>query len=373
MDHDIPYLLLTPGPLTTTRTVRQAMMHDYSTWDVDYNNIVNDIRQRLVQMATNGEQADEFTCTLMQGSGSMGVESTIGSIIPADGCVLIVNNGAYGKRMLMMAERLNIRTVEAFFPETEPATAAAIDALLTEHPEVTHVASVHCETTTGMLNPVVEIGDCVKRHGKIFIVDAMSSFGGMAMTMHDFSADFLISSANKCVQGVPGFSFVIARRTLLEASKGDARSLSLDLYDQWQEMENKGGKWRYTSPTHVVLAFAQAMDELDTEGGATAREKRYSDNQKTLVAGMRELGFKTLLPDEWHSPIITSFVCPAQHFNFTEFYEKLKARRFVIYPGKVTAAETFRIGTIGNVMPEDITELLKSIHEVGREMGFISG
>lgn len=364
MDDDIPYLLLTPGPLTTTRTVRESMLRDYSTWDVDYNTVVNDIRRRLVELATTPNNAGEFTSVLMQGSGTFGVEATVGSVIPADGCLLVVNNGAYGERIRTIAERLCIDTVEAQFAETEPPSVDVVDRLLNENPQVTHVAVVHCETTTGMLNPAAEIGACAKRHGKTVILDAMSSFGGIPMTMDSMSADFLISSANKCVQGVPGFAFVVARRAELERCEGRARSLSLDLYDQWRVMEDNGGKWRYTSPTHTVRAFAQALDELDAEGGVAARERRYAANQQRLVAGMREIGYATLLPDELHSPIITSFHEPATDFDFADFYNRLKARRFVIYPGKVTDADTFRIGTIGNVHAGDIDELLRAVAEV---------
>ncbi len=361
MDDDIPYLLLTPGPLTTTRSVRKAMLRDYSTWDVDYNSLVNDVRRRLARLAGD---SDELTTVLMQGSGTFSVEATIGSVIPPDGCLLVVNNGAYGARIKTIAQRLQIATVEAAFPETEPPDVDAIDALLGQHPEVTHVTMVHCETTTGMLNPAAEVGAIARQHGKRFILDAMSSFGGMTLSMESESADFLISSANKCVQGVPGFGFVIARRSELERTQGWARSVSLDLYDQWQTMEAGGGKWRFTSPTHTVLAFAQALEELEQEGGVTAREQRYTANQRRLVAGMRELGFETLLPDALHSPIITSFLFPTASFDFQQFYDDLKARRFVIYPGKVTNADTFRIGTIGNVHPADIDELLAAIAAV---------
>ena len=369
MDDDIPYLLLTPGPLTTTRSVREAMLSDYSTWDVDYNSIVNRVRQQLVHLAT---PSDDFTCVLMQGSGTFAVEATIGSVVSATGRLLVVNNGAYGKRIRTIADRLGIAVVEAAFSETEPARVEAVETLLAKHPDITHVAAVHCETTTGMLNPVEEIGACVRKHGREYIVDAMSSFGGIQLTMESTSADYLISSANKCVQGVPGFGFTIARQRSLERSHGSARSLSLDLYDQWQEMERNGGKWRFTSPTHVVLAFAQALKELEAEGGVAAREQRYSENQRRLVAGLRKIGIETLLRDELHSPVITSFVCPPPPFHFSEFYDRLKARRFVIYPGKVTAADTFRIGTIGNVKPEEIDQLVSAITDIGSELGFLT-
>jgi len=366
MDPEIPYLLLTPGPLTTSRTVRDAMRLDYSTWDVDYNRIVSEIRDGIVHLAT---QRDGYTCTLVQGSGTFAVEATLGSAIPADGKVLVVNNGAYGKRMVEIADRLRIRCVELAHAETDPPDLEGLRHVLDRDAAITHIAMVHCETTTGMLNPAAAVGRLARARGKQYILDAMSSFGGVPMTMEDVGADFLISSANKCVQGVPGFGFVVATRATMEAIKGRARSLSLDLYDQWQEMEAKQGKWRYTSPTHVVCAFAQALRELEAEGGVAARHGRYCENHRRLVDGMTALGFKTLLPAEHQSPIITSFLTPTHpRFHFTEFYDRLKARRFVIYPGKVSKADCFRIGTIGHVFPEDIDLLREQIAAVLGEM-----
>ena len=358
---DSEYLLLTPGPLSTTATVRAAMDRDLSTWDADYNGIVQSIRQSLVAML--GGDADA-TSVLMQGSGTFGVEATIGSVVPASGQLLVINNGAYGARILEIARRLGIATIDAALSETEPASAEHLDRLLTEHPGTTHVATVHCETTSGMLNPVESLGNVVANHEMSFIVDAMSSMGGIPMTLDSLSADFVISSANKCIQGVPGFSFVVARRQALENCSGNSRSLSLDLHHQWSEMEAHNGKWRFTSPTHTVLAFAQALRELETEGGVPARSDRYTRNQRRLVAGMAEIGFRPLLPTSLQSPIITSFHDPVADFDFARFYGLLKQRGFVIYPGKVTHADTFRIGTIGDVHDTDIQRLLDAIAEV---------
>lgn len=366
MDDDIPYLLLTPGPLTTSKTVKQVMLNDFCTWDDDYNSIVTEIRQKLVRLAT---ASDDFTSVLMQGSGTFAVEATLGSVVPHDGKLLAVNNGAYGKRIIQIAQRIQIPATELYHVETEPADASRIDAILTADPQITHVAVVHCETTTGMLNPVQEIGEVVKKHNRSYIVDAMSSFGGIPLSIDELSADYLVSSANKCIQGVPGFGFVIARRAALEASAGRARSLSLDLYDQWVEMENKGGKWRYTSPTHVVRAFAQALVELEAEGGVAARHRRYSENHRVLIEGMEQLGFRSLLAAEHRSPFITSFLFPADpKFTFESFYQAVKRRRFVLYPGKVSQAETFRIGTIGHVFPDDIRQLCVAIGEAMTEL-----
>ena len=370
-ERDTQYLLLTPGPLTTTRTVRESMMQEYSTWDVDYNGIVQSIRTRLVELATSdAANLDTHTAVLMPGSGTFTVESVVGSVIPSDGKLLVLNNGAYGARITTIARMLRVDTVELGQAEIEPTDLGQVEQMLAGDTAITHVAMVHCETTTGMLNPVEAVGEIVRRLGRVFILDAMSSFGGIPMSMELTGAHYLISSANKCIQGVPGFGFVVADRAMLEATEGWSRSHSLDLFDQWREMETNGGKWRFTSPTHVVSAFARALDELKDEGGIEARHTRYVANQKTMVKGMRALGFRTLLGDDLQSPIITSFYYPdSAEFEFQKFYDALKSRGFVIYPGKVSHAQCFRIGSIGDVQPEDMTGLVGRISEVIDELG----
>lgn len=292
-----PYLLLTPGPLTTSETVKEAMMTDWCTWDADYNvHIVEEIRKSLVALATTA--TDEYTSVLLQGSGTYCVEAVIGSVITPKHKLLILSNGAYGDRMGHIAEYHGINYDMLAFEETEQVSVDYVDDYLSNNSDITHVAVVHCETTTGILNPLKEIAHIVKLHNKKLIVDAMSSFGGVPLDMYELGIDFMISSANKCIQGVPGFGFIIARKSELLHCKGVSRSLSLDIYDQWETMEKGHGKWRFTSPTHVVRAFKQALAELEEEGGVAARHKRYCENHRILVEGMRALGFKTLLPDE---------------------------------------------------------------------------
>lgn len=333
MDLENKYLLLTPGPLSTSATVRRAMQKDWCTWDQEYNSLVQDIRSRLVNLATS--QPEKYTAVLMQGSGSFAVESVLGSAIPRDGKILIINNGAYGARMVQMARCLNIEVVELNYLETQSPDLQEIESVLQDQ-NISHVACVHCETTTGILNPIQDIGRLVKAAGKIWIVDAMSSFGGVPMDMAELEIDFLISSANKCIQGVPGFGFILAKRDCLDACKGLARSVSLDLYDQWHTMEQHNGKWRFTSPTHVVRAFYQALLELETEGGVAARYQRYLQNQQTLSKGMQQLGFELVLGEECpQSPIITTFLYPtAKSFSFQSFYETLKKIRLCDLSGQ---------------------------------------
>ncbi len=359
---DNPYLLLTPGPLTTTSTVKHAMLRDLSTWDRDYNSIVQEVRSRLVEMASGS--SDKYTSVLMQGSGTFSVESLVGSALPRDGKLLVPSNGAYGNRIVTIARTLGVPVTVHYSGELSPPDLGRLDRALEEDPGITHVMAVHNETTTGMMNPVREIGEVVARHGRIFMVDAMSSFGGVEMDMDDLGARFLVSSANKCIQGVPGFGFILARRDEMEKCAGRARSHSLDMHDQWDTMEKQGGKWRFTSPTHTLLAFRQALYELDAEGGVAARQKRYTDNYRTMVGGMRSLGFSTVLSDELHSPIITMFYYPgAPKFDFFTFYDRVKERGFVMYPGKVTDLETFRIGCIGDIYPRDMERLVVAVKE----------
>ncbi len=359
---DAPYLLLTPGPLTTSRTVKEAMLRDWSTWDSDYNTVVQGVRRTLVELAT---RRPGYTSVLIQGSGTFAVEAMVGTAVPDGGTLLVLAGGAYGRRIAQIAERLRIETVTLESDERTPPDLDQLDAVLSERTDISHVAVVHCETTTGLLNPVDEVAAVVRRHARVLLLDAMSSLGGIPMDVGELGAEFTVSSANKCIQGVPGFGYVIARAEGLEACRGRARSLSLDLYDQWMTMEQHAGKWRYTSPTHVVLAFAQALAELEREGGVEARHRRYTENQRALVAGMEELGFRCFLPRELHSPIITTFHPPdMEGYSFERFYAELKAEGFVIYPGKLTEEETFRIANIGHVFQQDIDALLAAVRTV---------
>ncbi|PSJ44436.1 2-aminoethylphosphonate--pyruvate transaminase [Zobellella endophytica] len=358
-----PYLLLTPGPLSTSATVREVMMKDWCTWDDDYNQgVVQPIRRQLVRLAT---ARPGYTSVLMQGSGTAGVESVLGSAIPAEGKLLVLSNGAYGRRMGDIARCLGLSLATVDVADTEPLSAELLTRALAADPAISHVAFVHCETTTGILNPLAELCQAAKAAGKTLIVDAMSSFGGVPMDVGDLAIDFLISSANKCIQGVPGFCFIIAREASMRQCEGRARSVSLDLFDQWQCMEQQGGKWRFTSPTHVVRAFAQALTELELEGGVAARHHRYQSNQRALVDGMARLGCEPLVARDWQSPIITVFAAPTSpDYDFKRFYIGLKEQGYVIYPGKVSAVDCFRIGTIGEVYQADVAGLLAAIENV---------
>lgn len=357
------YLLLTPGPLSTSESVRHAMLQDWCTWDKDYNEgIVTPLRHDLLAIA--GLDEADYTTVLLQGSGTYCVEATIGATVRPEDKLLILANGAYGKRMAQIADYYKLNYVLVSLGETELVTGEVARKALEANSGVTHLSMVHSETTTGLLNPIEEVAEVIRGRGITFIVDAMSSFAGVPIDIKGLGIDFLVSSANKCIQGVPGFGFIIAKKDKMLATKGNARSLSLDIYAQWETMEKGHGKWRFTSPTHVVRAFYQAMQELKEEGGIEARHRRYVENHRTLVDGMRALGFQTLLSDDKQGCIITSFLYPSADFDFADFYNKLKGKGFVIYPGKISDADTFRIGNIGDIFPSDIKALLEAIREV---------
>jgi len=360
-------ILFTPGPLTTSRTVKQAMLKDLGSRDFRFIGLVSEIRDKLVALGEG--RAGEYTAIPMQGSGTFGLEAVVASTVPPGGKLLVVINGAYGKRIATMAEMLKIDTQRMQFPENQKPGPAEIEAVLKADPKITNVSVAHCETATGIINPIREIGAVVKAAGAKFFVDAMSSFGAVPVNLAECNIDYLVSSANKCIEGVPGFSFVIAKIDALKETRGCARSLSLDLLAQYEGLE-KNGQFRFTPPTHALLAFRQALAELEAEGGVAGRGARYRANYEMLVAGMRRMGFKEYLPPEDQGIIITSFLYPGDpNFSFEKFYEALNARDYVIYPGKVTDADCFRIGNIGRIFEPDGRGLLAAVKEVIAEMG----
>lgn len=363
-------LLFTPGPLTTSKTVKQAMLRDVGTWDREFSEVVAQVRRSLLTIAGLSQQTG-YEVVLMQGSGSFGLESVVTSVTPPQGKLLVLVNGAYGDRIAKMAVMQSIAVTALRYPECQPPAADDVRAALAADPAITHVVVVHCETTSGMLNPIEPIGRVVKEFGKTFVVDAMSSFGAIPIDLPGIGIDFLVSSSNKCIEGVPGFSFVVCRRAALEASEGWARSWCLDLLEQWRYLE-RTGLFRCTPPTHVVLAFAQALVELEEEGGLPARGGRYRANHQRLVCGMQRLGFREFLPPELQSPIITTFLSPPHaNFDFRKFYDRLHDRGHVIYFGKVTSADCFRIGNIGRLFESDIDDLLGAIARTLEEMDVV--
>ncbi|WAM48242.1 2-aminoethylphosphonate--pyruvate transaminase [Vreelandella venusta] len=366
MNHSQAPYLLTPGPLTTSHATKAAMLWDWGSWDDDFNRVTADVRAQLLAMAEAA--SDVYACVPMQGSGTFAVESALACATDPNGKVLVLMNGAYGKRAAQLLDMMGRRYVTLDKGDYLPPQPDEVAALLQQDADITAVFLVHCETSSGILNPLEAIAEVVRDHGKTLIVDAMSSFGGVPISLAKTPIDVLISSANKCIEGVPGFGFVIIRQTLLAAGKGRAHSLSLDLHAQWDYME-RTGQWRFTPPTHTVVAFQAALAQHREEGGVAGRCARYTHNRDALVKGMRALGFSTLLEDEWLSPIITTFLSPSDPaFEFKTFYAALKTRGFLIYPGKLTDVDSFRIGCIGQLDTAVVEQLLSVIQDALTDM-----
>ena len=359
--------LLTPGPLSTAPEVRRAMLRDWGSWDSDFRAMTARMRRHLLEIL--GEGHEGYECVPMQGSGTFSVEAMLGSFIPRDGKALVLANGAYGQRIAQTLRYLGRAHVVIDKGDYLPPRAPEVAAALAADAAISHVVVVHCETSSGILNPIEEIAEAVAAAGRRLLIDSMSAFGALPVEPGRIAFEALVSSANKCIEGVPGFGFVLARRDALARAAGNSHSLSLDLHAQWDYME-RTGQWRFTPPTHSVAAFLAALERHRAEGGAPGRLARYSRNRDVLVEGMRALGFETLLHARWLSPIIVTFFTPADPaFRFERFYERMKRKGFILYPGKLTEVESFRVGCIGALDETVMQQVVRAVGETLAEMG----
>ncbi|HVW52908.1 MAG TPA: 2-aminoethylphosphonate--pyruvate transaminase [Trinickia sp.] len=359
-------ILLTPGPLTTAPATREAMLRDWGSWDGEFNRITSSVCADLLSIV-HGE--DEYVCVPMQGSGTFSVEAALGTLVPRNGCVLVPNNGAYCARIVRILERMGIAYVTLPLEDDEPARADAIEAAFASAPGITHVAQVHLETSAGLLNPLDEIAAVCARHDKRLIVDAMSSFGAVPIDLRGSGIDALISASGKCLEGPPGMGFAIVRRTLLEQCAQRSPSLALDLHDQWMYMR-KTGQWRFTPPTHVVAALRRALDAFAEQGGQPARAARYAGNRATLIEGMNALGFLPFLPAGVQSDVIVTFHAPRdENWRFADLYAAVRAAGFILYPGKLTRVDTFRVGCIGAIDAGDMRRAVSAIAAAVEQLG----
>jgi 2-aminoethylphosphonate-pyruvate transaminase len=359
-------ILLTPGPLTTSLATKSAMLRDWGSWDASFNAVTARIRERLTGIV---HAAETHACVPMQGSGTFSVEAAVNTLVPREGHVLVLINGAYGKRMARMTEMMGRRVSTFEAADDVPITGGDVARLLDTDGSITHVGLIHCETSTGILNPLPEIAEVVAGRNKSLIVDAMSSFGAIAIDARKTPFDALIAASGKCVEGPPGMGFVFARRSVLERRAGNSTSLALDLHDQWTYME-KTTQWRYTPPTHVVVALDAALAQYEAQGGQPARLARYTANCETLVSGMTELGLRAFLEPKVQAPIIVTFHAPADpHYAFKDFYERVRDKGFILYPGKLTQVETFRVGCIGAIGPDEMRLAVNAVRDTLHEMG----
>ena len=368
-NHDRDPILLTPGPLTTSLATKAAMLRDWGSWDAAFNAVTARVRAKLTAIVHG---ADTHVCVPMQGSGTFSVEAAVNTVVPRDGHVLVLINGAYGKRLARLTGLMGRRTTTFETADDVPTTAEDVDRLLAQDASITHVGLIHCETSTGIENPLQAIAAVVARRGKSLIVDAMSSFGALPIDARATPFDALIAASGKCVEGPPGMGFVFVRKSVLERCAGNSTSLALDLFDQWTYME-KTTQWRFTPPTHVVVALDAALDQYVAEGGQPARLARYTANFDALMAGMRELGFRSFLPPAIQAPIIVTFHAPADaKYEFRRFYDRVRDKGFILYPGKLTQVETFRVGCIGAIGPAEMRHAVNAVRDTLAEMGIRS-
>jgi 2-aminoethylphosphonate-pyruvate transaminase len=304
----------------------------------------------------------------LQGSGTFSVEAAIGTVVPRTGHILVPQNGAYCQRIARICRVLGRKLTTLDYLENAQVSARDIERRLAADPSITHVALVHCETSTGILNPLEEIAQLVARAGKGLIVDAMSSFGALEIDARRTPFEAVVAASGKCLEGPPGMGFVIVRRDVLERCEGNCHSLSLDLYDQWVYMQ-KTTQWRYTPPTHIVAAFDSAISQYLEEGGLRARGARYAQNCRTLIEGMARLGLRSFLPPAIQAPIIVTFHAPEiPGYAFKSFYNAVKSQGYILYPGKLTSVETFRVGCMGQLGPHGITGAVDAIGRVLAEL-----
>ena len=360
--------LFTPGPLTTSSTVKEAMLRDWGSRESEFIDTIVRIRRGTLALAGESPESG-YECVPVQGSGTFGIEALLSSAFRPGDRALVLVNGVYGARMNSILELHGVETTVLEEEEHRAFSPTAVEKALSADAGLTHVVIVHCETTTGVLNPVEEIGAVVRQANRRYLIDAMSSFGGIPLTFAASKADFIVSSSNKCIEGVPGFAFVLAERSALESCKGQAKTLALDLHAQWAALE-KNGQFRFTPPTHAMLAFDRALVELEEEGGVAARNARYAGNQARLVEGMRALGFETIVPEAEQSPIITTFLEPDHpNYDFDQLHAALKRRGCAIYPGKLASGAAFRVGSVGQLFREDIETLLAAMKGSLTELG----
>lgn len=363
-----PYLL-TPGPLTTSVMTKAAMMRDWGSWDTAFNALTASVCRDLTTIVA-GEES--HACVPLQGSGTFAVEAALGTLVPRLRKVLVPSNGAYCQRIVRILGYLGRQAVVLDHRDNQPIDPARVDEALAYDPAISHVAQVHCETGTGMLNPLPQIAAIAAARGRGLIIDAMSSFGVIPIDVRKVPFDALIAASGKCLEGVPGMGFVIVRREALTEARNNSHSLAMDLYDQWIYME-KTGQWRFTPPTHVVAALRQALDQYWLDGGQPERLARYQKNCNALLSGMRDLGFQSFLDDQVQAPIIVTFHAPADPaYDFQEFYQRVREKGFILYPGKLTAIDTFRVGCIGAIDQDVMGEAVVAIEVSLREMGVTS-
>ena len=358
-------ILLNPGPATTTQRVKQAqIVSDICPREPAFGAVVSAVRDKLTRVPAGGS---EYTTVLLGGSGTAAMEACLSSVIPADGHVLIAANGAYGERAIKIAQAYGIAHTALRSSWQQAIDVDAVAAALSAQPGTSHLFFVHHETTTGLLNPFESLAALCRERGVTTIVDAVSSYAGLAIDLARAPVDYLFSSSNKCVQAFAGLGFVLARKASLAAiERHPRRGVYLNLFDNWKAQQ-ADGQFLFTPPVQVVYALDAALDELFEETAAR-RYARYAACYDALMAGADALGLQALIARPLHSKLLTTFLEPqAKGYSFDAMHDFLYARDITIYPGKLGDQQnTFRIANIGDLQPADLE---RAVHVLGEYLG----
>jgi len=352
-------ILLNPGPVTTTDTVKQALVvADICHREVEFTDLMQGVRMDLLKVVN--ADPEQYTSILFAASGTGAVEACLSSVLASEKKVLIINNGPYGQRMLDIARRYHIPSLEYQVDYDQPIAITEIELLLIQNNNIGAVAMVHHETSSGILSSLRPIGELCHKYGCEFIVDAMSSFAGVDIDVEREHIDYIISSANKCLQGMPGLAFVIAKKSALMQSKGRARSFYFDLHQQFYALETQR-EMPFTPPVQIIYALRQALNEFLAET-LSGRIERYQRNYELLIKGFAKLGFTCLTPEDRASHLLAIIRFPGdQSYNFDEFHDYLFAAGFTIYPKKLSIPNTFRVACLGAIEPQDILRFFQSV------------
>ena len=352
--------LFTPGPLTTDLRVRRAMQVDWGSREAAFIALTAELRHRLLDVA-NG--AATHVAVPLQGSGTFILEAAVGTLVGRGHKLLVLINGAYGRRLAAIGRRLGLTVETLDHPENQPVDVKRLAGALAADPGITHVSLVHVETTSGLLNPLQAVAEAVEQAGRLLLLDAMASFGALPLDLAVTPVAAVLASSNKALEGPPGLGFALVERAVLAEAADRNPSLSFDLHAQWRGFE-ADGQWRFTPPVQIVAGLVEALRLLEAEGGPPARLARYRRRLDQLVAGLQTLGYGLYLDRALQAPIIATFVPPpGRPFDFKALYDRLAARGLVIYPGKLTDAQTFRIGCIGALEDADFDDLVAAIAE----------
>ncbi|MGH7067700.1 MAG: 2-aminoethylphosphonate--pyruvate transaminase [Acetobacteraceae bacterium] len=362
--------LLIPGPVTTRPEVRAALTRDFAPWDLDFHPLYAGVRARLLPIAGVGPET--HACLPLQGSGHFVVEAALRTFVPHGGKVLVPMTGGYAVRLARLARESGHEVLQLPMGERERIDPVAVAAKLAQDPEISHLAFVYNETSSGIVHDAQAVSAVARGHGRRVIIDAVSAFGALPLDLSTMpEVDAALFTANKCLEGIPGLAFAISPRERLAGRVGEAQSWCLDLADIYVHAERNGtGSFRFTPPAQVLNALSVALDLFAAEGGREHRLARYQANLRTFADGIRAIGLSPYLPRALQGPVVFNVHAPDDpRWDLQSFVDRVKERGFVISNFFDTANPSFRVGLIGALGPEDYREAVAAIDAALKALG----